>query len=129
MGGREGNLVALNARNGKELWRRQMGAPMIMDPISYSVSGKQYFAINSGLALYVFGLPEEIPSETIHSSSKAAGYLRTNHRLRRDSEFFHQSWSRLDRLLLISPAVRQSLKGKGGCFSCHRVADQALIWT
>lgn len=61
VGGREGNLVALDARNGKELWRPQMGAPMIMDPISYSVSGKQYFAINSGLALYVFGLPEEDP--------------------------------------------------------------------
>lgn len=61
VGGREGNLVALDARNGEELWRRQMGAPMIMDPISYSVSGRQYFAINSGLALYVFGLSEENP--------------------------------------------------------------------
>jgi alcohol dehydrogenase (cytochrome c) len=58
VGGREGNLVALDARNGKELWRREMGAPMIMDPISYSVDGKQYFAINAGFALYIFGLPE-----------------------------------------------------------------------
>jgi len=58
VGGREGNLVALDARNGKELWRREMGAPMIMDPISYFINGKQYFAINAGLALYVFGLPD-----------------------------------------------------------------------
>ena len=58
VGGREGNLVALDARNGKELWHRAMGAPMIMDPISYSIHGKQYFAINAGLALYVFALPD-----------------------------------------------------------------------
>lgn len=58
VGGREGNLVALNACDGKELWHRDMGAPMLMDPISYSVHGKQYFAINAGLALYVFALPD-----------------------------------------------------------------------
>jgi alcohol dehydrogenase (cytochrome c) len=58
VGGREGNLVALDARSGKELWHRELGASMIMDPISYAVNGKQFFAIDAGLALYVFGLPE-----------------------------------------------------------------------
>jgi alcohol dehydrogenase (cytochrome c) len=58
VGGREGNLVALDARNGTELWRREMGSAILMDPISYSVNGKQYFAINAGLSLYVFALPD-----------------------------------------------------------------------
>jgi alcohol dehydrogenase (cytochrome c) len=58
VGGREGNLVMLDARNGKTLWQRQLGAPMLMDPISYSVNGKQFFAIDAGLAIYVFGLSD-----------------------------------------------------------------------
>jgi alcohol dehydrogenase (cytochrome c) len=55
-GGREGNLVALNARTGQLLWKKELGSPMIMNPIMYAVNGKQYFAINAGMALYVFGL-------------------------------------------------------------------------
>jgi alcohol dehydrogenase (cytochrome c) len=59
VGGREGNLVALNARDGKLLWKRDMGSSMLMNPITYSVNGKQYFAIYAGMSLYVFGLRDE----------------------------------------------------------------------
>jgi alcohol dehydrogenase (cytochrome c) len=59
VGGREGNLVALDAQDGKLLWKRDMDSPMLMNPITYSVNGKQYFAINSGMSLYVFGLRDD----------------------------------------------------------------------
>ena len=55
-GGREGTFVALDARNGSLLWKAVLGGPMIMDPITYSVDGKQYIAINAGNSLFVFGL-------------------------------------------------------------------------
>lgn len=58
VGGREGNLVALDARDGKLLWKKEMGGSMIMDPILYSVNGKEYFAINAGTSLFVFALPD-----------------------------------------------------------------------
>ena len=60
VGGREGNLVALDARNGTETLAPRDGGsiPSSMDPISYSVNGKQYFAIDAGLSLYVFALPD-----------------------------------------------------------------------
>jgi len=58
-GGREGNFVILNAKTGKLLWEKQMGSPMLMNPITYSVGGKQYIAINAGSALYVFGLRDQ----------------------------------------------------------------------
>jgi alcohol dehydrogenase (cytochrome c) len=55
-GGREGTFVALDARNGSLLWRTTLGGPMIMNPITYAVDGKQYIAVNAGSALFVFGL-------------------------------------------------------------------------
>jgi alcohol dehydrogenase (cytochrome c) len=55
-GGREGYFVALDARNGDLLWKADLGGPMIMDPMTYSVDGKQYVAINAGNSLFVFGL-------------------------------------------------------------------------
>ncbi len=55
-GGREGTFVALDARNGSLLWKVILGGPMIMNPITYSVDGKQYIAINAGTSLFVFGL-------------------------------------------------------------------------
>ena len=55
-GGREGYFVALNAQDGSLLWKADLGGPMIMDPITYSVDGKQYVAINAGNSLFVFGL-------------------------------------------------------------------------
>jgi alcohol dehydrogenase (cytochrome c) len=55
-GGREGYFVALDARTGALLWKSDLGGPMIMDPITYSVDGRQYVAINAGNCLFVFGL-------------------------------------------------------------------------
>jgi alcohol dehydrogenase (cytochrome c) len=57
-GGREGNFVILDARNGTLLWQAQLGGPMLMNPVTYGVHGKQYIAINAGTSLFVFGLPD-----------------------------------------------------------------------
>jgi alcohol dehydrogenase (cytochrome c) len=57
-GGREGNFVVLNAKSGKLLWQTQLGSPMLMNPVTYSVNGKQYIAIDAGSSLFVFGLRE-----------------------------------------------------------------------
>jgi alcohol dehydrogenase (cytochrome c) len=55
-GGREGNAVVLNARTGELLWKASLGAPVIMNPIAYSVDGRQYLAIAAGNGLFVFAL-------------------------------------------------------------------------
>ncbi len=54
----EGNLIALEAKTGKFLWRTQTGAAMLSSPISYAVDGKQYIAVSAGQVLYSFALPE-----------------------------------------------------------------------
>ena len=55
-GSNEGNFYALDAATGKPLWDFQTGGPIISNPMSYSVDGKQYVVIASGAALFVFGL-------------------------------------------------------------------------
>ena len=55
-GGREGYFIALDAKDGKLLWKADLGGPIIMNPITYAVNGKQYVAIDAGDSLYVFGL-------------------------------------------------------------------------
>jgi alcohol dehydrogenase (cytochrome c) len=55
-GSREGYFVALDARSGALLWKTTLGAPMIMNPITYSVNGRQFVAVNAGNCLFVFGL-------------------------------------------------------------------------
>jgi alcohol dehydrogenase (cytochrome c) len=57
-GGREGYLLALNARNGDLLWRASLGGQVNSAPMSYAIDGKQYIAIAAGSALFVFALPE-----------------------------------------------------------------------
>lgn len=54
----EGNLIALEAKTGKYLWRMQTGAATAASPISYSVNGKQYVAVAAGQVLYSFALPD-----------------------------------------------------------------------
>ncbi len=54
----EGNLIALEAKTGKPLWRMQTGASTAASPISYSVNGKQYIAVASGMVLYSLALPD-----------------------------------------------------------------------
>ncbi len=44
----DGYLLALDAANGKELWRFQTGAGVHTTPVTYEVGGEQYVAVFSG---------------------------------------------------------------------------------
>ncbi|GAA4089406.1 PQQ-binding-like beta-propeller repeat protein [Nonomuraea soli] len=44
----DGNLLCLDARNGRELWRWQTGASVSSSPIAYEVDGEQYLAVYAG---------------------------------------------------------------------------------
>ena len=41
----DGNLIALDATSGRELWRFQTGAAISASPITYEIDGQQYVAI------------------------------------------------------------------------------------
>lgn len=56
-GGREGYLQAIDARTGMLVWKQNLGAQMINNPITYSVNGKQYVSAMAGLSLFTFALP------------------------------------------------------------------------
>jgi mono/diheme cytochrome c family protein len=53
----DGNLIALEARTGKYLWHYYTGAHIVASPMAYAVNGKQYVAIASQSAIFVFALP------------------------------------------------------------------------
>jgi alcohol dehydrogenase (cytochrome c) len=55
-GGRDGQFVALDARDGKLLWETNLGPSVSAGPMSYQVGGKQYISIQAGTALYTFTL-------------------------------------------------------------------------
>ena len=50
-----GKLYAFDATNGKELWTFNAGSGARGGPISYSVKGKQYIAIPTGLGSHAPG--------------------------------------------------------------------------
>ena len=55
----EGNLLALDSRNGKLLWRYQMGAPMHgTSPITYMLDGRQQVLVPAGTTLTAWALPQ-----------------------------------------------------------------------
>ena len=54
---RDGNVVGLDKRTGKVLWRFQTGAPIDSSPMSYAVDGAQFVGISAGSVLYSFALP------------------------------------------------------------------------
>jgi PQQ-dependent dehydrogenase (methanol/ethanol family) len=56
---REGNLIALDAADGKPLWHYQTGGSIRSSPISYAVDGRQYIAISANSTLVTFALPQE----------------------------------------------------------------------
>jgi alcohol dehydrogenase (cytochrome c) len=58
-GSAEGNFYALDAETGKPLWDFQTGGPIVANPISFAIDGRQHVAIAAGHNLYVFGLPAE----------------------------------------------------------------------
>jgi alcohol dehydrogenase (cytochrome c) len=55
-GGRDGQFVAVDARDGKLLWETNLGPSVSAGPITYMVNGKQYVSIQCGSALYTFTL-------------------------------------------------------------------------
>ena len=55
-GGREGFFHALDARNGKLLWKVATGGEIAMGPMTYQVNGKQYVAFAAGSSLFTFAL-------------------------------------------------------------------------
>ena len=57
-GSREGHVTALDARDGRLLWRRYLGGQVVASPMSFAVDGKQRFAVAAGHSLFVFGLRE-----------------------------------------------------------------------
>jgi alcohol dehydrogenase (cytochrome c) len=52
----DGNLIALDATTGRDLWHYQTGAEIRSSPISYSVDGRQYVAVSTDSALFTFAL-------------------------------------------------------------------------
>jgi alcohol dehydrogenase (cytochrome c) len=58
----DGQLVAVDARDGRHLWHFQMGEGLTASPITYAVEGKQHVAIASATAIFAFGLFEAVPS-------------------------------------------------------------------
>jgi alcohol dehydrogenase (cytochrome c) len=56
-GGREGYFYALDARDGKMLWKVMTGGQIAAGPMTYSVDGKQYVSIAAGNSLFTFALP------------------------------------------------------------------------
>src|SRR5262245_40466540 len=55
-GGREGFFYALDARDGKLLWKASLGGQIVMAPVSYMVGNKQYVSVISGHTLVTFAL-------------------------------------------------------------------------
>jgi outer membrane protein assembly factor BamB len=56
---REGNLLALDSRTGKLLWKFQAGSDINASPMSYAIDGQQFIGLAAGKVLYTFALPEE----------------------------------------------------------------------
>jgi alcohol dehydrogenase (cytochrome c) len=58
-GDAEGNLLALDSRTGKLLWRYQMGAPMHgTSPTTYMLDGRQHVLVPAGTTLTAWALPQ-----------------------------------------------------------------------
>ena len=57
-GDADGNLLALDSRNGKLLWRYQMGSPLHgTSPTTYIIDGRQHLLVPSGTTLTAWALP------------------------------------------------------------------------
>jgi alcohol dehydrogenase (cytochrome c) len=57
-GGREGYFFALDARDGRLLWKATVGGQVGAAPISYQIDRKQYVAVAAGNVLFVYALRE-----------------------------------------------------------------------
>ena len=121
----DGNIVAYDARSGKEVWTFQTGAPVVAPPISYSVGGKQYVTVITGSGASGGGI----------LSSGNAQY-RTDYRMpRRVLTFALDGKNQLPATEPLAPLTapddpdyrpNAALEGKGatafgmsGCLVCH----------
>jgi len=55
----DGNLIALDAANGKLLWHYQTGERIHSSPMAFAVDGQQYVAVSAGSVLFAFALPAQ----------------------------------------------------------------------
>jgi alcohol dehydrogenase (cytochrome c) len=55
-GSRDGDFYALDARDGKLLWKTNLGPSVFSGPMTYSVNGNQYVSVVAGNSLFTFGL-------------------------------------------------------------------------
>lgn len=55
-GNREGHFFALDAKDGKMLWRKYLGGQAASSPTTYLVNGRQYVSVAVGHTLFAFGL-------------------------------------------------------------------------
>jgi alcohol dehydrogenase (cytochrome c) len=59
-GDSEGNLLAIDSRNGKLLWRYQMGATLHgTSPVTYMLDGRQHVLVPAGTTLTAWALPPQ----------------------------------------------------------------------
>jgi plastocyanin len=58
IGQQDGTLLALDERNGKELWRFQTGAGVHSSPATYEANGQQYLAVLAGGARVPYNSPQ-----------------------------------------------------------------------
>jgi alcohol dehydrogenase (cytochrome c) len=54
----DGNLVALDAKTGKDLWNFGTGHTLYASPMTYEVDGRQYVTISAETNIFTFGLFE-----------------------------------------------------------------------
>lgn len=57
-GDAEGNILAIDTRDGKTLWHAGSGDPMQTSPITYELDGRQYLLTGSGSVLFAWKLPD-----------------------------------------------------------------------
>jgi alcohol dehydrogenase (cytochrome c) len=54
-GSLKGDFIVLDAKSGKELYRRAMSAPVAGGVVSYQLNNKQYVAVETGGVSVFFG--------------------------------------------------------------------------
>ena len=52
----DGNLVAVDAKTGKDLWHFATGHSLFASPVTYMVGGKQYVTIATESDIFTFRL-------------------------------------------------------------------------
>jgi alcohol dehydrogenase (cytochrome c) len=52
----DGNLVALDAKTGKDLWHFSTGRGLFASPVTYMLKGQQYVTIAAESDVFTFGL-------------------------------------------------------------------------